>query len=106
MNNIFEHIPESIPEEIFESILDNSNIKVERIISKGHTSPENGWYDQEMNEWVLLLEGEAKIEFEDDQNAIVTLIKGSYLFIPKNKKHKVIYTSVEPSCVWLAIFFS
>ena len=106
MNNIFEHIPEFIPEEISESIIDNSTVKIERIISKGHTSPENGWYNQEMNEWVILLEGEAEIEFEDNQEKSVYLTRGSYLFIPKNKKHKVIYTSVEPPCVWLTIFFS
>jgi cupin 2 domain-containing protein len=107
MKNIFDQIPAVIPEELFDLIHKNSNIKIERIISKGHTSPKEGWFDQDLNEWVILLEGEANIEFEDNpKETIVTLVKGSYLFIPKNKKHKVIYTSTEPSCVWLAIFFS
>ncbi|MDQ6978270.1 MAG: cupin domain-containing protein, partial [Ghiorsea sp.] len=66
--------------EVFETLLDNEHIKIERIISKGHTSPKSGWYDQEQHEWVTLLEGAATITFEDGKET--KLSKGDYLNIP------------------------
>jgi cupin 2 domain-containing protein len=100
--NIFANIPKKIPNEIFETIITDKNIKIEKIISKGHTSPAHGWYDQEKNEWVILLDGEASIEFEDK---IVDLKKGDYINILANQKHKVIKTSKNPPAIWLAIFY-
>ena len=64
-NNIFSKIPGNIPEEIIEDILNTDNLKIERIISKGHISPEDFWYDQVTHEWVLLLQGKARLVFED-----------------------------------------
>ena len=52
------NIPESLPGEIFESLINTSGVRVERIISKGHTSPETGWYEQAQNEWVMVLQGQ------------------------------------------------
>ena len=101
-NSIFGNIPQNIPEELFENIVSTKNIKIERIISKGHTSPSYGWYDQEENEWVILLEGEASIEFEDKT---IHLKKGDYINIPSHQKHKVIKTSKNPPAIWLAIFY-
>ena len=89
--------------EIFTTLFSGKNIKIEQIISCGQTSPAEGWYDQQQHEWVILLEGEAKLEFEN--NLIKQLQKGDYLMIPAKCKHKVIYTSKEPKCVWLAVFF-
>jgi len=101
--NIF-NAPETVSkEEIFKTLFKGSNIKIEQIISSGQVSPAEGWYDQQENEWVLLLEGTAKLEFEN--NRIKTLKKGDYLMIPTHCRHKVIYTSTEPKCIWLAVFF-
>jgi len=101
--NIFS-IPETgSVEEIFNLLFKSKNIRIEQIISSGHTSPAAGWYDQKENEWVLLLEGRAKLEFENKH--IITLKKGDYLLIPAHSKHKVIYTSTRPKCIWLAVFF-
>jgi len=61
--NIFDRIPEDLEKEVFEALVDGERVKIERIISKGHRSPESGWYDQEQNEWVLLLRGEAVFVF-------------------------------------------
>ena len=63
--NIFATIPEVFPEEIFETIIANKAVHIERIVSKGHTSPESGWYDQDKNEWVMVLKGEAVLAFDD-----------------------------------------
>ena len=63
-DNIFKLISNNLDKEVFECLLQNENIKIERIISKGHTSPESGWYDQEQDEWVIVLKGAAVICFE------------------------------------------
>jgi cupin 2 domain-containing protein len=85
--------------EYFEEILHAKNVRFQRIISCGQTS---NWYDQEEDEWVLLLDGEAQIEFENDHQ--IKMKEGDFIFLPAHQKHKVIQTSTDPPCVWLAVF--
>jgi cupin 2 domain-containing protein len=86
--------------EVFETLVEGS-AKIERIISQGQTTPENEWYDQETDEWVLLLQGQAVIFIEDKGE--IHLSAGSYLLIPAHEKHRVTYTSESPACIWLAV---
>ena len=102
--NIFESIPDDLTEEIFEPLLHGKNIKIERIVSNGHTSPKTGWYDQEQNEWVMVLKGDAIITFEHEKE--LRLNQGSYLNIPAHTKHKVSWTSQKTETIWLAIYYS
>lgn len=102
-SNIFELIPDEISSELFENIVTSENIRIERIISKGHFSPESGWYDQDENEWVIVLKGQAKIEF--DSQAPVHLVIGSYLNIPAHTLHKVSWTDPDTETIWLAIYY-
>jgi cupin 2 domain-containing protein len=102
-SNIFESIPRNIDAELFEDILKSPNVKIERIISKGQSSPEAGWYDQEENEWVIVIEGKAVLEFE--KGGSITLNKGNYLNIPAHSKHKVSWTDPNQATIWLAIFY-
>ena len=74
MSNIYSDVPSSIPNEIFNDLISTENVRVERIVSHGHSSPEEDWYDQDENEWVIVLEGQGVIEFEDGR--VVTLSKG------------------------------
>ena len=93
-------------EEIIEVLKNTHNIEnlqIERILSQGHTTPINKWYEQDTEELVFLLKGDATIEFEN--NELVYLKEGDYLLIPKYKKHKVVKTSIEPACIWLAIHY-
>ncbi|HNW70113.1 MAG TPA: cupin domain-containing protein [Bacteroidales bacterium] len=101
--NIFSITDTGSKEEIFNTLFKGNNIKIEQINSSGQISPAEGWYDQKENEWVLLLEGRAKLEFENKR--IILLKKGDYLLIPAHHRHKVIYTSSRPKCIWLAVFF-
>lgn len=101
--NIFDLIPVTLPEELTHVIHSAKNIRIERIVSQGHTSPEHGWYDQDENEWVILIDGFAGITFEDTSE--ILLDKGDYLFIPAHKKHKITFTTKKRKSVWLAIFF-
>lgn len=103
MGNIFDNIPESLPGEIFEPLIDAGGVRVERIISKGHTSPEVGWYDQAQNEWIMVLQGKAVIAFPD--KASITLAAGDYLDLKAHEKHRVQWTDPERETIWLAVHY-
>lgn len=92
-----------LTEELFEPILNTSGLLIERIVSMGQITPPNEWYNQNNDEWVMLLQGNARLLFDNNQGKTLNLIAGDYLLIPKNRKHRVVYTSVEPPCIWLAI---
>ncbi len=64
--NIYSAIPDRFPEEIMETLVDSGRVTIHRIISDSHASPEGFWYDQEENEWVLLLEGGAALRFDGE----------------------------------------
>ncbi len=89
--------------EIFETLCKGQHIHVERIISNGQTTPENKWYDAQKNEWVVLIQGKARLEMEGGNT--IELSAGDYLLIPAGQKHRVAYTSDSPHCIWLAIHF-
>jgi cupin 2 domain-containing protein len=99
--NIFD-LPSFLPTiEVFEPLVSNDNILIERIISTGQTTPLGEWYDQDKDEWVILLQGEASLVYDD--GSIIDLTVGDYLLIPAHQKHRVEYTSSEPPCIWLAV---
>jgi cupin 2 domain-containing protein len=101
MKNLFKSIPVDLPEELFETLVETENIHIKRIVSKGHTSPKEGWYDQERNEFVLVLKGAARLEFEDGR--MVSMTVGDYLEVPAHVKHKVAWTDPNEETVWLAV---
>jgi cupin 2 domain-containing protein len=86
--------------EIFQTLAEGSSM-IERIISNGQTTPEGEWYDQPLDEWVVLLQGEATIHFEDE--GLMNLYTGDYVLIDAHRKHRVVYSSSQPECIWLAI---
>lgn len=104
MGNIYAELPIQLEKELFEELIRAENVRIERIISKGHTSPEQGWYDQIENEWVVILEGAGVVLFEDGVE--VTLRRGDYINIPSHARHKVTWTDPDVLTVWLAIFYS
>ena len=101
--NIFEQIPVNLEKEAFETLIQTKQLKIERIVSLGHASPEVGWYDQEKNEWVMVIRGEATVAFENEKP--VHLKEGGYINIPAHKKHKVIKTHLEKETLWLAVHY-
>lgn len=101
IKNFFDDIPQSA-DEIIQELVRSGNVRIERIISNGNSSPAGFWYDQDENEWVMLLKGSAKLEFEDD---IAELAEGNYIFIPAHMKHRVAETSADGETVWLAFFW-
>ncbi len=98
MNDVFDITPKQSDNEIFKDIIKKDNVRIEKILSYGQVSPENEPYIQAHDEWVVVLDGKAKLKL-DNQEYI--LEKGQHLFIPKNTKHWVTYTA-NPT-VWLAV---
>lgn len=102
--NLFVPAPESIPEEIFEALVENASLKLERIVSTGHATPPGEWYDQERDEWVVLLHGSAGLLFADEAQAR-ELRPGDYVLIPAHCRHRVEWTDEAGPTVWLALHF-
>ena len=103
LKNIFKSIPDNLDDEVFEQLIQSDNIKIERIISKGHVTPEHEWYDQAQNEWVMLLKGEAVLGFEDQPE--IRLQAGDHLNIPAHQKHQVRWTKPDTETIWLAVHY-
>ncbi len=101
--NIYDSIPKNPEAEVLDSIISTPGARIERIISKGHTSPENGWYDQEENEWVMVLEGSGSLTFED--GSVVSLSKGDHINIPAHCRHRVSWTDPDQLTIWLTVFY-
>ncbi len=103
MNNIFSLVPENSDREFFETLLSAGQVRIERIVSRGHTSSPHGWHDQEESEWVMVVRGAATLVFADGRR--ISLNSGDYLNIPAHDKHRVTWTDPEQPTVWLAIFY-
>ena len=99
--NLFDVPAGPVPAEITTILAQGGCTRVERIVSGGQTSD---WYNQAESEFVALLAGSASITFADGKT--VQLVAGDTLLIPPHKKHRVSYTTVEPKCIWLCVFFA
>lgn len=104
MDNVYKDLPSSFPRgESFFDLCKTENIRIERIVSNGHSTPATEWYDQTENEWVMVLSGEGKIAFESGKES--HLKTGDYINIPKHIKHRVSWTSENEKTIWLAVFY-
>jgi len=98
--NIYE-LPElPLNEEITTILAENKNIRIERIASTGQTSD---WYDQNETEFIILAEGNAVIEYENNKRVVMS--KGDTLLIEPHERHRVSFTSENPPCVWICVFY-
>ncbi len=104
VKNLFAGIPATLPEELFEDLLVSDRFRIERIISRGHRSPDDFWYDQKENEWVLLVAGSAALAFDGRESPVV-LAPGDHFNIPAGVKHRVEWTDPEETTVWLAVYY-
>ena len=105
--NLFDPVEPVIPGvdgEHIETFIRSSGVRIERVVSHGHASPEGFWYDQEENEWVVLLSGGAKVRFEADDN-VIEMRPGDHIHIPAHVRHRVDWTEPDTDTVWLAVFY-
>ena len=102
--NLFEAVTEGSSEELIETLAGGANVRIERIVSQGHSSDPDFWYDQDENEWVVLLSGKAILRFEGHSQP-VDLEPGDWIEIPAGARHRVDWTDPDGPTVWLAVFY-
>jgi cupin 2 domain-containing protein len=102
LENLFAAVPQQLVEEQIIALIERPGLCIERIVSAGQSSPPGFWYDQEWDEWVVLLAGRAAMAFAGEAEPRV-LAPGSYLHIPAHLRHRVEWTSGAPPAVWLAV---
>ena len=101
--NLFADIPSDLSTEAFELLASGNGVKIERSISKGHTTPPDRWNEQNQNAWVLVLRGEAILEF--GQGRSQRLIPGSYITIPAHTRYRVKWTTPTEATLWLTVYY-
>lgn len=104
ITNLLESVPSNLSDELVQTIVSSSNMRIERIISHGHASPPGFWYDQEWRECVLVLSGRARLRLEGDEP--LELRPGAWVDIPAHRRHRVEWTDPDQPTVWLAIHIS
>ncbi len=102
--NLFSSIPDRLTAELFETLVDSGGTRIERIISESNASPEGFWYDQDENEWVVLLKGKAALKFYDDKQILI-MNPGDWVEIPAHLKHRVEWTDPVEKTVWVGVFY-
>ena len=102
--NLLTEIPATFLNELTDSLLNTPSVRIERIVSHGHTSPQGCWYDQDEHEWVVVLKGSAKLLFEGEEEPL-EMGTGDYINIPAHKKHRVEWTTEDEPTIWLAVFY-
>ncbi len=101
--NLFD-VQAALPEEVTDILVNGHGVRVERITSHGHRSPDGFWYDQEEHEWVVVLQGAARLEFEGKDDS-VELQAGDHVNIPAHRRHRVAWTTPDEPTIWLAVFY-
>jgi cupin 2 domain-containing protein len=102
--SLLASIPAGLSEEFTEILAGAGAVRIERIISRGQSSREGFWYDQDEAEFVLLLRGSAGLRLEGWEK-VLTLEPGDYLIIPPHVRHRVEWTDGAGETVWLAVFY-
>jgi cupin 2 domain-containing protein len=102
--SLLKNLPASLPEEVIETLCASGTVRIERIISRGQASPAGFWYDQEQDEFVLVLQGRAGLALEG-QAEVMVLEPGECLEIKAHVKHRVEWTAPEQETIWLAVYY-
>lgn len=102
--NLFADLPPQLPAELVTVLLQAADLRIERIVSHGHASPDGFWYDQDRAEWVIVLAGSGRILFEGEELP-VRMGPGDFVNIPAHKRHRVEWTTPDEPTVWLAVHY-
>lgn len=100
--SLVDAIPATLPDELFTTLCAGASMRVERIVSRGHSSPPGFWYCQDEDELVLLVAGSADLEI--DGHGSLALAPGDWVDLPKGIRHRVSRTAADTDTIWLAIF--
>lgn len=105
LHNLFADLPGQQTQEQFTELLRRPGLKIERIVSTGQANPPGFWYEQTEGEWVVVLQGEAKLIIEDEA-APRDLQAGDFVDIPPGCRHRVEWTDPDGPTVWLAVHYN
>lgn len=100
--NIFADVPVDPGQEEFSNLLKLPGTRVERIVSLGQTTPEGQWYDQDWTEWVIVLQGHARILLEGETEPR-DLRPGDWLELAAGVRHRVVFTDPTQPTIWIAV---
>ncbi|MCU7890840.1 MAG: cupin domain-containing protein [Candidatus Thiodiazotropha sp. (ex Ustalcina ferruginea)] len=96
--NLFKPDKADGEKETFDTLLKRKNVSIERILSPPDTATEIT--QQPYDEWVCVLQGSARLEMADEH---INLHRGDNALIPAHTPHRVLTTSHQPHCIWLAV---
>jgi cupin 2 domain-containing protein len=99
-SNLFADLPQHLPKELVQTLLQAADVRIERIISHGHASAADFWYEEPQAEWVIVLQGAARLQFED---GMIEMQVGDFINIPAFKRHRVDWTTPDQPTVWLGV---
>jgi cupin 2 domain-containing protein len=102
--NLFTGLPDRLPDELVSILLEAADVRIERIVSHGHASPEGFWYDQDQHEWVLVVKGATRLRIQDQEQPI-EMKPGDFVNIPAHMKHRVEWTAADEPTIWLAVHY-
>lgn len=102
VNNLFDQVPPTVPHELTDILVDARHVRIERIVSYGHASPEGVWYDQAEDEFVLVVQGAARLRLGDD---VIAMGPGDFLDIPAHRRHRVEWTTPDEPTIWFVVFY-
>jgi cupin 2 domain-containing protein len=91
-------------DEQVDLLVEQGGVSIERIVSMGHASPPDFWYDSPRAEWVVLLSGAAALEFEGEAEPY-PMKAGDHVLIDAHCRHRVAWTSDQEPSVWLAVYY-
>jgi cupin 2 domain-containing protein len=103
--NLFNNIQAKATDEQVDVLLSTPQCRIERIVSMGHHSVDDFWYQQSEDEWVLLVQGGAVLRYQQPDE-LITMVAGDYYLIPAHRPHRVESTDDKNPTIWLAIFLS
>lgn len=106
--NLLDHLPiegagtRGSSHEQLLTLVERTDCRIERIVSQGHVTPDGQWYDQDGDEWVLVVTGKAKLELAEPAECVM-MTAGDYRLIPAHRRHRVAWTDAAQPTIWLAI---
>lgn len=103
--SLFKTVPAALPEELVDILVRSAGVRIERIVSRGHASPPDFWYDQPQAEFVLLVSGRARLAFAERDRPALELNPGDWVVLQARQRHRLDWTDPDQETVWLAVHF-
>ena len=104
MSNLFDDVPARLPAERVDVLVSAPEVRVERIVSTGHVTPPGEWYDEAVDEWVVVLRGRARLRIENEPD-MRDLYPGDHMLLRAHVRHRVEWTDDAGPTVWLAVHY-